>query len=112
MIPFAPPRLLEVTLEDGALTPRWLSDRDAGWLAELGVVLEEIDGRAAASADDVARGRVHAIAKRWDVPHRVVAFAAWVERRRFGLRVDAAVEPERVRDLVFEIAATTRRDDA
>lgn len=112
MIAFAPPRLLETTVHEGTLSPRWLGERDAGFLAELGAVLGEIAGLPSASADELVRQRVHAIAKRWDVPYRVVAFAAWVERRRYGLHVDAAAPPEDVRDLVFEIAATTEREDA
>lgn len=112
MIAFAPPRLLETTVHEGTLAPRWLGDRDVGFLAELGAALGEIAGLPSGVADDTVRQRVHAIARRWEVPHRLVAFAAWVERRRFGLEVDAAVPPERARDVLFEIAATTRREDA
>ena len=112
MIAFAPPRLLETSVHEGTLAPQWLGDHDLGFLAELGTALGEIAGLPSGVADDTVRQRVHSIAKRWEVPHRLVAFAAWVERRRFGLEVDAAVPPERARDVLFEIAATTRREDA
>lgn len=107
-----PPRLLEVHEIAGRVLPRWLGARDEAWLGELLAATEELVGRPVEAADDVFRAKVLPLASRNEAPPRVVAMAWWVELRRWSSRVDAPVDPERARDVVFELAATMPRAEA
>ncbi|HEY8079949.1 MAG TPA: DUF790 family protein [Labilithrix sp.] len=104
-----PLRLLDVTIEDGRIRPRWLGPRDEGWLGEALGAVDALAGQPAGGADVALRRSIYAIATRWKIEPRTVAVACALERRRWPTRVDAPAAPERVRDVTFELAAAHPR---
>lgn len=95
------------------IVPRWLGPRDeATWLPLLCDELEDFAGLSVAEADERVRVRVGAIARKEGVMGRV-PLAVWVvERRRWEAHVASPIAPERLRAVVFDLAAFLPRTEA
>ncbi len=108
-----PDRLLSYDrTPDHRLVPRWLSARDDVWLRELLIGARAADGLAAGEADrrivDVASERAFA----HGISRRLVEGVWTVERRRWSTRIDAKIRPEKIRRVLFDLAAARDREDA
>ena len=101
-----PDRLLSYErTSDGRVLPRWLRERDEVWLRELAAEAAAAAGRAAGEVDEQAVSVVAPRARAHGVGRRVVEAVWMVERRRWTTRVDSVVAPERIRRVVFDLAA-------
>ena len=97
---------------DGVVVPTWLTSRDDVWLRELAAEAGASDGRRVDVADERILDLVAPIARRHGAARRVVEAVWFVERRRWKTRVDSPVPPERIRRVVFDLAAERARDEA
>jgi predicted nuclease of restriction endonuclease-like RecB superfamily len=108
-----PTRLLSYRRNDGVhLTPSWLTTRDDPWLRELAAEAAVADGRTVGDADARILDVVAPLARRHGASRRLVDAVWFVERRRWKTRIDAPVAPERLRRVVFELAAERDREEA
>ncbi|MDY0059287.1 MAG: DUF790 family protein [Myxococcota bacterium] len=100
-MPSIPPELLDVTLRDGRAWPRWLTERDAGWVEELqdavlarvGMPQREL-GRELQTAPRVLPGR-----------GRARAALLRLLLQRHGFVPGDGLDPVLVRRLLFDEAA-------
>lgn len=109
-----PRHLIDVERVDSdRIVPRWLGPRDeVTWLRALHEELEDFGGVSIAEADERVRMRVSALARKEGVNGRV-PFAVWtVERRRWEAHIASPVPPERIRAVVFDLAAVLPRTEA
>ncbi len=107
-----PKSALELRIVDGKLIPTWLTEADEPFSADVLDVLRELDGRSALEANATARALLAPIARRHGFSPRV-ADALWtVEGRRWESRIDAPIDPELLRDVVFELAAKLPHEHA
>ncbi len=108
-----PTRLLSYRrTDDGALLPRWLTARDEVWLRELASEADASDGRSVDAAVERILDRVAPIARQHGSTRRVVEAVWLIERRRWTSRVDAPISPEKIRRVVFDLAAERSREEA
>lgn len=108
-----PTRLLSYgQARDGLVVPAWLTSRDDPWLRELAAEAAASDGRRVDAAGERILDLVAPIARRHGSARRVVEAVWFVERRRWKTRVDSPVPPQRVRRVVFDLAAERARDEA
>ncbi|AKU94543.1 hypothetical protein AKJ09_01207 [Labilithrix luteola] len=100
-------------MDDDRVVPRWLGPRDeTTWLLAMYEELADFAGLSVAEADERVRMRVGAIARNEGIVGRV-PLAVWtVERRRWTAHVASPVPPERLRSIVFDLAAVLPRDEA
>jgi uncharacterized protein len=71
-----------------------------------------LDGLQVGDADIITSGNLGRVAREAKVPVRI-AEALWaIERRRWDTEIDAPVDPEALRDILFELAARLPREDA
>jgi predicted nuclease of restriction endonuclease-like RecB superfamily len=95
----------------GRLLPSWLGAADEPFVATVLECVAGFAGLRVGAADLAAPGNLARVARAARLPVRV-AEALWaVERRRWASRVDAPVDPELLRDLVFELAARHSRQE-
>ncbi len=107
-----PTRLLSYRRsEDGAIHPTWLGARDEVWLRELVAEAEASAERRSDDADERILERVAPLAHRHGSARRVVEAVWTIERRRWKSRVDAPLPPERIREVVFDLAVGRTRED-
>lgn len=107
-----PTRLLSYRRsEDGAIHPTWLTARDEVWLRELVAEAEASAGRRSDDADERILERVAPLALRHGSARRVVEAVWTIERRRWKSRIDAPLPPERLREVVFDLAVGRTRAD-
>lgn len=108
-----PTRLLSLRRTgDGGILPTWLTARDEVWLRELAAEADASAGRRVDAAEDRILDRVTPLAQRHGSSRRVVEAVWRTERRRWKSRVEAPVAPERVRQVVFELAAERSREES
>ena len=107
-----PTRLLSYRRgEGGEVIPTWLTAKDEVWLRELAAEADASEGRRSDDADDRILEHVTPIARRHGSARRVVEALWRIERRRWKSRVDAPVPPERIREVVFDLAVGRSRAD-
>ena len=94
------------------VVPTWLTSRDDVWLRELAAEAAASDGRRVDIADERILEVVAPIARRHGAARRVVEAVWFVERRRWKTRVDSKVPPERMRRVLFDLAAEREREEA
>ncbi len=105
-----PTRLLSFRRsEDGSLIPTWLTAKDEIWLRELVAEAQACEGRRSDDADARILERVGPLAQRQGSARRVVEAVWTLERRRWTSRVDAPLSPERIREVVFDLAVGRSR---
>jgi predicted nuclease of restriction endonuclease-like RecB superfamily len=103
---------LAYRITEGRLLPSWLGEADEPFVASVLDAATELVGLQVAEADLVAPNILARAARAAKMPLRI-AEALWViERRRWDARVDAPIEPEALRDLVFELASRLPREAA
>ncbi len=108
-----PTRLLSYrTTDDGAVVPTWLTPRDDVWLRELAAEAAASGGRRVDVANERILDLVAPIAGRHGAGRRVVEGVWSVERARWKTRVDSPVAPERIRKVLFDLAAERSRDES
>ena len=108
-----PSRLLDLRrTPDGAIAPRWLGSSDEPWLCELVAEARASDGRRADEADARVLEIVAPTARRHGVSRRSVEAVWHVERARWTSRIDSPVAPERIRRVLFDLAAERSREEA
>jgi len=100
-----PTPLLSYRIHDGQLSPTWLTPRDEPWVRELAAEIAVCDGRRTDIAEDRIEEVVAPIARRHGASRRIIQGVWAIERRRWGTRVDSPVPPERIRRVVFDLAA-------
>ena len=109
LLPF---ECLAYRIADGRLLPCWLGEADEPFVS---AVLESVAGFAGLQVGDaeiVAPAALASAARASRMPVRI-AEAIWaIERRRWETKVDAPVDPEALRDVVFELAVRLPRDEA
>jgi predicted nuclease of restriction endonuclease-like RecB superfamily len=104
-----PLRLLDVEVREGRVVPRWLGPRDERWIGAVLGAFETLVGQRASAEEEVWRQVLFGIAKKWEVPSRTIALTFALERKRWTTRVAAPVDPEKARDVTFELAARQPR---
>ena len=107
-----PDRLIPYREHEGRLLPHWLLPRDEVWLREM---VDEIDALAGATANEADARVLDAtfrLARVHGVNRRVVEAVWHVERRRHATRVDAPLPPERIRRVLFDLAAERPHEEA
>lgn len=97
---------------EGRIAPTWLTARDDVWLRELAAEAAASEGRRSDEANERIIELVGSVARRHGVGRRVVEAVWLVERRRWKTRVDSPLPPERIRQVVFELAAERPREEA
>jgi predicted nuclease of restriction endonuclease-like RecB superfamily len=108
-----PSRLLDLRpTDDGSVRPSWLTPRDDVWLRELAAEAAASEGRRVDAANERIVDLVAPLARRHGVPRRVVEAVWLVERRRWKTRIAAPAPPERIRRVLFELAAERSREEA
>lgn len=107
-----PDRLVPFREHDGVVVPRWLEPRDDVWLREVVQELSACEGLTVDEVDERVVDATFRLARQHGVERRVVEAVWHVERRRHETRVDAPVPPERVREVVFELAVHLPQDEA
>lgn len=108
-----PTRLLSVRrTDDGSVVPAWLTPRDDVWLRELAAEAAASDGRRVDDTGQRLVELVAPVARRHGVPRRIVEAVWLVERRRWKTRIDAPCSPERLRRVLFDLAAERGREEA
>lgn len=107
-----PLRLLDVEIRDGRILPRWLGPRDEPWIGAVLTAFDALVGQPASAEDEVWRRILFGIAAKWEVPTRTVGLTYALERKRWTTRVVAPIDPERARDVTFELAAARSRREA
>jgi uncharacterized protein len=108
-----PAHLLNVRrTNDGAVVPVWLTSRDDVWLRELAAEANASDGRRADEAAERILALVSPLARRHGVSRRMVQAVWLVERRRWKTRIAAPCSPERLRRVLFDLAAERPHDEA
>ena len=109
LLPF---ECLAYTIVDGRLLPTWLGEADEPFVAAVLDSVAALAGLSVGEAELVAPGALARVAREAKMPVRV-AEALWaIERRRWEARIDAAVDPEALREVVFELAARHPREAA
>jgi len=96
---------------DGGVVPGWLAPRDEVWLRELAREADASEDRRADFADERILDCVAPLAQRHGRARRVVEAVWRIERRRWKSRVDAPLPPERIREVVFELAVDRPRHE-
>ena len=96
----------------GRILPSWLREADQPFIE---AVLDAALGLSGLTAGEVelASGKcLAAVAREYGLPPRLAEGVWAVERRRWEAKVEAAVEPETLRDVLFELAARLPREEA
>jgi len=108
-----PDRLIELQVVDEAThAPSWLSSRDEVWLRPLCDEMEAFAGRNVAGMESRMKALADQLARRHGVGTRRVEGVWTVERRRWRKEIDAPVDPDRIRSVVFDFAARHDRGEA
>jgi predicted nuclease of restriction endonuclease-like RecB superfamily len=108
-----PDRLIELQIVDATTTvPSWLSSRDEVWLRAFCEEIDAFAGRTVAGTESRARELGDVLARHHAVATRRVEGVWLVERRRWRKIVDAPVDPQRLRSVVFDGAARHERGEA
>jgi predicted nuclease of restriction endonuclease-like RecB superfamily len=107
-----PDRLVPFREHEGVVVPRWLEARDEVWLRAIVQDLEACEGLTVAEVDERIIDASFRLARLHGVERRVVEAVWHLERRRHETHVDSPVPPERVREVVFELAAERDHDEA
>jgi predicted nuclease of restriction endonuclease-like RecB superfamily len=98
-------------VEDRVL-PSWLGEDDAPFVEGVIELVSKLHGLSVGEAEMVAGRGLATLARQAKVAPRI-AEALWaVERRRWEAEVDAPVDPEALRDVLFELSARLPRDQA
>jgi predicted nuclease of restriction endonuclease-like RecB superfamily len=101
-----PDRLLSYDrTDDGRILPRWLGARDEVWLRELAAEADAAAGRPTGEVDERVVDVVASRARAHGAGRRVVEGVWFVERKRWKTCVDCPVPPERIRRVLFDLAA-------
>jgi predicted nuclease of restriction endonuclease-like RecB superfamily len=101
-----PDRLLSYDrTDDDRILPRWLGARDEVWLRELAAEAAAAAGRPTGEVDERVVDVVAPRARAHGAGRRVVEGVWFVERRRWKTCVDCPVPPERIRRVLFDLAA-------
>lgn len=96
----------------GMIHPRWLGEDDEAFVEAVLELVYAFDGLTAGEVDLVAERELPALAKRARASSRIAESLWTIERKRWEAEVDAPLEPEAIRAVVFDCAATMPRDEA
>lgn len=108
-----PDRLIELrVLDEHTRAPAWLSSRDEVWLRPFCDETEAFAGRTVGGVESRVKALGDQLSRQHGVPTRRVDGVWLVERRRWRKQVDAPVDPQRIRSVVFDYAARHDRGDA
>jgi hypothetical protein len=108
-----PTRLLSwQRANDGDVVPTWLTPRDEVWLRELVAEAGASDGRRVDAAAERILDCVTPLALQHGRSRRVVEAIWLLERRRWRSRIDAPAAPERIRQVLFDLAAERSREES
>lgn len=97
---------------EGGGVPAWLTARDDVWLRELAAEVSASADRRVDEAGQRVVEVVAPVARRHGASRRVVEAVWMVERRRWKTRIDAPCSPERLRRVLFDLAAERGREEA
>ncbi|MDF2695536.1 MAG: hypothetical protein K0S65_3919 [Labilithrix sp.] len=107
-----PAECLAYTIADGRLLPSWLGDGDEPFAAAVLAGVSRLAGLQVGDAELAVSATLAKIAREAKMPLRI-AEALWtIERKRWETEIDAPVDPEALRDVIFELAARLSREDA
>lgn len=105
--------LLDFRLHGGRVVPRYLTERDEVWVRELVAELDGLVGRTARDVDRALSDRIVPQARASGASPRAARGMAHVCSRDWPLRAVSPLPPQRVRKIVFEVAAqAATRDEA
>lgn len=107
-----PDRLIPYREHDGRAVPTWLGPRDEIWLREMAEEIDACIGLPVDEADARIVETSHRLAHLHGTQRRAVEAVWHVERRRHATRVDAPAPPERIREVLFDLAAERPRGEA
>lgn len=107
-----PDRLIPYREHDGNLVPVWLGARDEVWLRELVEEAIACAGTTASEADERVVDASFRLARQHGVSRRVVEAVWHIERRRSTTRIAAPLPPERIRRVLFALAAERSPEEA
>jgi predicted nuclease of restriction endonuclease-like RecB superfamily len=108
-----PQELLLVTSRDGAadFVPRYLGARDEVWIRKVAELFDGDVGRTVAERDGDLRARVRAIAEDHGISRRAADGIAHVLEHGTKTALDTALDPVKVRAVVFEEGGREDRFD-
>jgi predicted nuclease of restriction endonuclease-like RecB superfamily len=96
----------------GRVLPTWLRAEDEPFVAAVLEAVWPLAGLSAGEAEIAADTALWQLTRRARLPRRV-GEALWnIERRRWEVRVESPVEPEVLRDVLFELSARLGREEA
>lgn len=96
----------------GLIHPRWLSEPDEPYVEAVLDTIHAFDGLTVHEVEILAEAQFPQLARERRASSRVAESIWALERRRWEVEVDAPVDPETVRTIVFDSAATMPREEA
>jgi predicted nuclease of restriction endonuclease-like RecB superfamily len=100
--------LLELSVCDGAVVPRYLTDKDEVWVRELLGEYDGLVGRPAREAEGEAKERIVESARRAGAAPRAALGVVRLCERLWRRRLEAPRPPRKLRSVVFACAAGGR----
>jgi predicted nuclease of restriction endonuclease-like RecB superfamily len=103
---------LAYKIVEGRLLPSWLTAADEPFVLAVLDSVAGLAGLQVGEADMAAPGQLMKLARDAKMPLRL-AEALWaIERKRWEARIEAPTDPETLRDVLFELAARSPREEA
>jgi predicted nuclease of restriction endonuclease-like RecB superfamily len=99
-------------LVGGRILPTWLRETDHPFIDAVLDAVAAFSGLTAGEVELASGKCLAAVAREHRLPPRLAEGVWAVERRRWEAKVDAVVEPEALRDVLFELAARHPREEA
>jgi predicted nuclease of restriction endonuclease-like RecB superfamily len=96
----------------GRVLPTWLREADHPFIEAVLDAVGELSGLSVGEVELTSGKCLAAVAREHRLPPRLAEGVWAVERRRWEAKVEAVVEPETLRDVLFELAARHPRDEA
>lgn len=106
------PSHISCRIRDDRALPTWLAASDEPWVGGFLRLLSRRAGGRAAELEGFVKETLAPRGPLHGVPPRVIEALWAVERRRWKAEVDAPVDPEVLRDVVFAAAARTDKERA
>lgn len=98
--------------KDGHVEPRWLGPEDEAYVEAVLETIGAFDGLTVHEVELVAETQFPRLAHERRASSRVAESIWALERKRWEAEVDAPVDPEAIRAIVFDSAATMPREEA
>jgi predicted nuclease of restriction endonuclease-like RecB superfamily len=96
----------------GLLHVRWLGEQDEAFVEAVLETIAAFDGLTVQEVDLLAETQFPELAKEKKSSSRVAESIWALERKRWEAEVDSPIEPETIRAVVFDSAATMPREEA